>query len=509
MHPNRWLRASSTSAIVLAIGCGSDELVQRETPLPPLSRAPLTLEETLTVTHALEEATLGKNPQVPAAMEQLLADGYGETAPGPGEPIVVRTLDDQPAPVDGPNPKLLTRFVHLADIQLADDESPMRFASLDIPLFSSPYRPQEGHQCRILNAALRTINRLHEDLPVDFVLLGGDNVDSAQQNEHEWLRAILAGGGSVECDSGKNDDPTPGPGNDPKDPFHPEGLRVPWLWVTGNHDVLTQGLSPVTDNAERAVGSEAQYGTRDWSLPGGPVVKGDVVPDARRMPLAASVLFDALAADGDGHGIDADVLARGKASYEHDVFGTALRLLVIDTATPLGGAEGVILDSDIDDFLRPALDRAQKEGKLVILASHHSSNTLADGSKPGPVQPGALSTDQWQAFVGEYPNVIAHITGHSHIHRVHRRQQPGKSPYFELITSALADYPHQMRLIEVWDRDNGYVVVRAVNLDYSAEGDSVAADGRRRSIVDLTSGWVGDASGTAPDRNVELFVEKP
>ena len=494
--------------LLLATACGDDAAVAADTTLPPLTRAPLTTEESLSVLHPIQTATQELSPQKPQAMDQMLADGFGDTAPGPGLAVLKRTLDDAPPPADGPNPTLIGRFVHLADIQLADDESPMRFASLDIPLFSSPWRPQEGHECRILNAAVRTINKLHEDLPLDYVVLGGDNVDNAQENEHAWLRAVLTGGGKVECDSGRNDNPTAGPGNDPKDAFHPEGLVPPWLWVTGNHDVLTQGLTPTLTNAATYVGVDAQFGTRDWSLHGGPVFKGEVIADPARRGLSTTELFAAVAADGDGHGLNQAVLSRGKASYEVDFPGRPLRLIVIDTATPLGGSEGVILQSDITEFIQPALERAKQDGKWVILTSHHSSNTLVDPSTT-KTQPGTLTLEEWQSFVGGYAHVLAHVTGHSHIHRVHRRQQTGKNAYWELITSALADYPHQMRLIELWDRDNGFMSVRAVSLNYSTEGDAVAEDGRRRAIVDLTSGWVNDAGGAEKDQNVELYVPKP
>jgi hypothetical protein len=169
----------------------------------------------------------------------------------------------------------------------------------------------------------------------------------------------------------------------------------------------------------------------------------------------------------------------------------------------------VITAQRVDEFIRPALDQAAAEGRVVLLASHHSSNTLADGTLGTPLEEGALSTDEWQAFVGGYSNVLAHLTGHSHIHRVHRREPAGQNRYWEVITSALADYPNQLRLIEVWDQDNGFVMLRSIGLDYSTEGDPIAEDGRKRSVVDLTSGWIDDASGAADDRNVELYLKKP
>jgi 3',5'-cyclic AMP phosphodiesterase CpdA len=439
-------------------------------------------------------------------MDELLADGFGAVVDGPGEAHLVLTLDDAAPPADGAAPVLLTRFVHLADIQLTDDESPARFAALDLPGLGA-FRPQEGHGCRILNAAVRTINALATSLPIDFVLLGGDNVDNAQQNEHAWLLAALRGDDALSCDSGKNDDPIAGPDNDPKDPFVAEGLALPWLWVTGNHDVLRQGLTAIGPHAAAPLGSEAAQGTRDWSLPGAPVVKGDVPADPARAFLDVDAMLKAVMADGD-HGIDDAVIARGKASYVREL-APGLRLMVLDTATPLGGAEGVILQSDVDGFIAPALDAARDAQAMVIITTHHSSNTLADGSDGGPVQPGALGTDAWQAFVASYDNVLMLLAGHSHIHRVHRRAVGVLPPFWEVITSALADYPHQMRVVEIWDRDNGALMTRMTSLDYATEGDVVAADGRARGVVDYTSGWAEDGRGAADDRNVELYVPKP
>jgi hypothetical protein len=59
---------------------------------------------------------------------------------------------------------------------------------------------------------------------------------------HEGLEAH-----GLECDSAIDDDPVPGPDNDPKDRFAPVGLDVPWRWVSGNHDTLRQGNWPVAD----------------------------------------------------------------------------------------------------------------------------------------------------------------------------------------------------------------------------------------------------------------------
>jgi len=502
------------SLSLLSLGCSTPDETEPEgpsgpTPLPAIESAPLSTDRTIKVLHGIVSPSL--NPQVPEEIDKMLAEGFGDVEFGPGQAISTWTLDGAMPPAAGGNAKMLTRFVHLADTQLADDESPARLAVFDGPgLLSGAFRPQEGHECRILNAAVRTINAFHKSTPVDFVLLGGDNTDNAQSNELDWFGAILDGADSVECDSGDDDDPVKGPDNDPKDPFVAEGLSVPWRWVTGNHDILSQGTLPVANRAEEAVGGVSQGGTRDWAQPGAPVVKGDVIADPKRALMTRAEQLEAVSKMGDGHGIGDAVKAYGKAYYWFDVEGTPLRIMVLDTAAETGSADGVIHKADVDGFIKPALDQAKSEGKWVILTSHHASSSLTDGSGfGGTQQPDALAISEWQAFVGGYDNVLMHLAGHTHVHRVTKVEPMSGFPYWELETSALADYPHQMRVIEVWDEDNGYVMVRAIGLDYVDEGDAVSQEGRKRAIVDLTSGFGSDGSGDPTWRNVELWFKKP
>lgn len=509
-------RAAASFLFLLTLGaCTPEEAATpfyAPTPLPPLDGVPpLTTERTLTPRAAVLDPP--RNPAIPEEMDAMLAAGYGELEIAPGEPLVPATLDGAPAPARGPAPRLLTRFVHLADTQLADDESPARLAIFDAPgPFASAFRPQEGHECRILNAAVRTINALHRSMPIDFVLLGGDNADSAQMNEIGWFMAILDGAERVECDSGADDDPVEGPDNDPKDPFVAEGLAVPWRWVTGNHDVLHQGSFPVDEREALAIGSISDGGTRDWSRPGAPVITGEVVPDPRRALLRRPALLDLVASTGDGHGIGPDERAYGKAFYTFDVENTPIRVVVLDTASEAGGPTGVILEEDVERFIRPALDRAKSERKWVILTSHHGSRLLGDGSfapAGAAALPGALSAEAWQAFVGGYDNVLLHLAGHTHVHRVSRAEPVGGHAYWEMETSALADFPHQLRVIEIWDEDNGFVAIRGIALDYVVDGDPVAEDGRRRAVVDFTSGFGSDGRGEPAWRNVELWIARP
>jgi len=165
---------------------------------------------------------------------------------------------------------------------------------------------------------------------------------------------------------------------------------------------------------------------------------------------------------------------------------------------------------EVEGFVIPALDAALAAGKYVIVTSHHASALFTDGSTFGGIeQKDAVLTDEWRDLLGTYPNVLMHLAGHTHHHKLQRIDPSVGYSYWEVETSALADFPHQMRLVEVWDQDNGYFTLRLVAFDYQTENDPIAAEGRKRGIIDYASAWQGDGRGRAEDRNVELWVPVP
>jgi hypothetical protein len=237
------------------------------TALPPLGDVVTTLDKKLTPSKPQQKYTDGPNPAAPDALASYLDKGLGEQTEGPGEAYVKRVIDGSTPPAPGPGAKRIVRFAHLADLQIADDESPTRVGQLDAAGFtSSALRPQDAYLCRMANAAVRTINAIHKKEALAFTIMGGDNADSAQTNEVGWVLGILSGAPSVECDSGDDDDVIKGADNDGKDPFVAEGLAMKWLWVTGNHDVLVQGnVAPNESNKISVVGDSASNGTRLYS----------------------------------------------------------------------------------------------------------------------------------------------------------------------------------------------------------------------------------------------------
>lgn len=504
-------------ALLLTAACGDDDAMPSssssspETPPAPAWTEKQTLEPKKTPLDPADK----RSPLVPADRKALLDDGDGEWMTAAGEAPKLYADGLSQAPARGANARRLVRFAHLADLQLADDESPGRAVNLDGPgALAGAFRPQETDLCRMLNAMVKTLNKVHETTPLSFVLLGGDNADNAQQNEVQWALSILGGEDQVECDSGADDDLVPGPDNDGKDPFHAPGLAMPFYWVTGNHDVLIQGTAAITDDYQRAVVGTRPvppYQLRDFSQPGGPATDGPVPADAARKFLSRKDLMQRVHDHGGGHGVGSDQVSTGKAIYTFDVPNTPLRFLVIDTAAESGGAEGVIHRADVDAHIKPALDEARTDGKWVILASHHAVRALTDGGGfMGKVQADALTAEEWVSLLGEYPNVIFSLVAHDHADHVERQAPAGGHAYWELTTSALADYPHQARILEIWDEDNGYVSLHATYADLDLTDEPLAEEGRHLGVMDYVSGWnTFFAEGITKDRNVRALIKKP
>ncbi|MCC6897591.1 MAG: metallophosphoesterase [Polyangiaceae bacterium] len=494
-------------------GCGSSDDGGGGGGGLPKDPVRLTTEVTLTPAVAVSDPAEARKPSDPTDRAAMLKEGFGKLVEGAGEPHAKRTPPGKAPPAPGASAKRVARFVHMPDLQLADDESPTRLATFDSPgTLSGAYRPQDSNMCHMLNAAVESVNELHQADPIDFLLLGGDNADSAQQNEIDWVLALLSGKDSIECDSGADDDPREGGGNDGKDALTAPGLAMPWYWVTGNHDILIQGNLPVSSAKQaEATGSNAAGGTRDWSQSGGPVVTGEVEPDEARRPLMRKEIMARIAADSDGHGVGPAQTQSGKAIYTFDVEGTPLRFLVLDTAAETGGSEGLLRQGDVDGVIKSALDQAKADGKWVALASHHATSSLGDGTGlGGKQQPDAVSEDAWVALLASYPNVIFSMVGHSHRHRIKWVSPPGGHAFWEVMTSALADFPHQIRIVEIWDQDNGWLMLKTTNVDFSVMGDPVALEARTLGALDFVAGWSGtDGPGAADDRNAEVWIEKP
>lgn len=414
----------------------------------------------------------------------------------------------------------LAWFVHLSDFQLVDDESPSRAAVTDSPAIGGGMRPQEAMVGHVVSAFNRTLAALERpDRAYDFGIITGDCADSAQLNELRWVIQVMDGARGVRIDSGERNDLLAGPSNDPKDPFDAVAFPAPWLYVAGNHDVEVVGnFVPGAANRATALGTRALLGTRDYRRRWGAVTTGDVPADPdRRLLERADIVRELRASSGAapgpaGHGFPENADVSLGANYAYDAVPGLLRVLALDTSDPAGGSEGTVKRATVDRWLVPELDRAQRDGVLVMLASHHPTTSIENfvGLSTTQVDPDAVPAAELERLVAARPQVIAWLVGHEHVHRVRavRGADATHPGYWEIQTGAVADWPSQIRMIELVDNGNGTLSILGTLVDYEATS-CMERRYRRLALMDFQAGWGVADRTTDGDRNVELVVPLP
>lgn len=441
-------------------------------------------------------------------------DGNGTLERGPGEPLLERT-DLGPA---APAVRTLATLVQITDPHIRDEESPARASLLDRvdPDLNSTFRPQEALSTQVLAGIVASANEVGPDA----VLLSGDLVDSAQENEVIQFGATIEGD-TVHPDSGgdgyegpqetSNPDPffyrpeidaprQPGLLEEAQKPFESPGLDAPWHPLAGNHDLLVQGeVAPTPALLDLATGNRLLTGLDDGlEVPEGAGeealspelverVIGDglpgptrrVTPDRGRLyPGSAEiirVLREASGSGGSGPLMD----------YSFDL-GPDVRVIAVDLVNRAGGSGGVVHPGQAE-WLQAELGRAG--GRHVIVATHQPIES-SDGG------------EELLAVLDEDPGVVAILAGHTHTNSIEPRATSAGG-YWEIQTSSLADYPMQARAIRVVETEGGGVALETWMLD--ATGSDLATTARELAYLDAQGGRPQGNAGEPGDRNAILF----
>jgi 3',5'-cyclic AMP phosphodiesterase CpdA len=421
----------------------------------------------------------------------------------------------------------LLYFWQAADPQLIDEESPIRFAGTTLTPIGSTYRPQSHLTLQAFESQVRTARRLSErsGRPFDFTFLAGDVSDGGQANEINWTIRIL-NGGVVDPDSGVDNDPIPGPGNDYTDPFHARGIGVPWYVALGNHETQYMGTFPVTEGIrEAAVGNEVidltdvieaidptdgfANGYRDASTKTAEVVTEGTTPaDSRRKLLRLREVLETLHSAGGrpkGHGLsDADV-REGRGYFStHPVPGKPIRFIALNTLMTEGTHVSGGVSEEQFAWLKRQLEEADRQSELVVVGAHHRIASVARLSE--------VSADRIERLLARHDNVVLYTAGHGH-KNVKRLVSPGDHRgFWELMAPSNVDFPMQTRIFEfVWE-GNRHLSIYVTNVGQNAPPGTMAHRARTlaagRKI--FLRGQVRDSwEKQLDDMNLVLRVEVP
>lgn len=464
----------------------------------------------------------------PCDLEKYEENGYGKWQYGPGLPAEKR-LDLMPA---GYSPEAtatakLARFPVITDIHITDKESPAQLIVFGFHGGSPEvYSGVMLYTPHVLDAAVQTINALHEKDPFDFCVSLGDACDNTQYNELRWYIDVLDGK-KVKPDSGDADDPVPGPLNDYQDEFQAAGLSkdIPWYQVRGNHDHYWMGSMPVNDKIRAAhIGTEIlnmgdimqdprgadstgfYVGVIDGRTPNGDVI--GVGPEAAfptppQAPAAdpdRRVLsrqdwmaeFFETSSEPKGHGFSQAEVDKVFACYAVEPkSGAPIKFIALDDTGPDDpgpmGCGHAFVDQERYDWLIRELDRGQAEGKLMIIGAHVPIAVEEPGSPLGWSPIACVTQDEFIAKLQSYPNLILWVAGHRHLNTITPLPSPDVNRpelgFWQVETSSLRDFPQQFRTFDIVCNSDDTVSIFAIDVDPAVEDGSPAATSRTYGVA--------------------------
>jgi len=335
-----------------------------------------------------------------------------------------------------------------------------------------------------------------------------------------------------------------------------QALKTPWYIAFGNHDGYLRGTA--------AVGA----GVNELSF----LTSGRHHMNQREF---INEFFETRS-QPKGHGFNlADATRRSDADPRNDGYyafnasAGKFRMIVLNTIidgtdprlptdlvrNPLALSDGTV-DAAQFAWLQAQLKQAWAAKQLVMVFSHHPDLTFAEFGLFAQAVPTDVTAAQVNAELASFPNVLAWVAGHTHLHRVRAFEvkpsadglagsngvvttpvscrQTGKASdgrsycrgFWQIETASLIDFPQEQRLIEVFDNGNGTGTLRGPVLTHRYEKSRKLAEADDRCqfyVLDPNSlqALSTDAGlnvvcsaeatrqGKPSDRNVELMFRMP
>lgn len=324
-------------------------------------------------------------------------------------------------------------------------------------------------------------------------------------------------------------------------------LEIPWYIAFGNHDGYLRGtlaINPGPNELLFASGRHYMLHQHEFideffqtqSQPG-PIGHGfHMVDEARKN-------------DDDDRNDGYYAFSAGDDKFRMIVLNTILdgtdpRLPEALVRNPLALSDGT-LDRKQFEWMQGQLEQAAQAGQLVMVFSHHPDLTFAEfGTFAALIPPQEVKVAELDAELASWPNVIAWVAGHTHLHRVRAfKVSDGvgsngeiEAPveckvagackgFWQIETASLIDYPQEQRLFEIFDNGDGTGTIRAPVLTHDFEKSRRLAEADDRcqlyltdpstliggsdAGMDIVCGQGRTRQGTPEDRNVELMFAMP
>jgi len=483
-------------------------------------------------------------------------NGYGQWTYGEGVDLGRMALLDGyvESSESVTNVARLLHFFAFADVHITDKESPAQLiymAQFESGIGAnaiSLYSAAMPYTTHVLDAAVQTANALHEQMPLDFGIVLGDAINNASYNELRWFIDVMDGR-NINPDSGRKDDPIPGPYNDYQDRYKATGLHpaIPWYQVLGNHDQHWMGSKLIDDYLRNTytgsyilqmgnvlypggINARDYYmGALDGSTVYAEIIGAGrvedfpkpprVVADENRRAVSSQEWMSAFRGTTStpvGHGFTQDNVDNDFACYSFEPKSNVpIKVIVLDNTTnpdtpgldPEKDIYGYgTLDKERYDWLVSELEEGTINNKLMIVASHVPIGVEPAGSPLGWWRESYVTEPALIAKLKEYPNLILWIAGHRHLNTI----VPFESPYSEspehgfwgVETVSLREFPQQFRTFEVLRNSDNTISILATNVDPAVGEWSLAELSRSYAIA------AAQLFGAPHDvsRNAELMV---
>ena len=388
-----------------------------------------------------------------------------------------------------------------------------------------------------------TLTRTVRQMLNQFAAQMGRAADGSLDPSRQTLTRSPGLPAELRCNEGEKDCPN-------------QALKTPWYIAFGNHDGYLRGTA--------AVGA----GVNELSF----LTSGRHHMNQREF---INEFFETRS-QPKGHGFNlADATRRSDADPRNDGYyafnagAGKFRMIVLNTIidgtdprlptdlirNPLALSDGTV-DAAQFAWLQAQLKQAWSAKQLVMVFSHHPDLTFAEFGLFAQAVPTDVTAAQVNAELASFPNVLAWVAGHTHLHRVRAFEvkpaadglagsngvvttpvscrQTGKASdgrsycrgFWQIETASLIDFPQEQRLIEVFDNGNGTGTLRGPVLTHRYEKSRKLAEADDRcqfyvldpnSLQALSSDGglnvvcsaEATRQGKPSDRNVELMFRMP